>query len=74
MDNQLIGTEADTPVPDLQKLREAASESVLRDLVNAMFHENVLDIADRGVVTADLPEMFSLSPSLTAACGRLPSR
>lgn len=62
MDNQLIGTEADTPIPDLQKLREAASESVLRDLVNAMFHENVLDIADRGVVTADLPEMFSLSP------------
>lgn len=60
MNNQWMGTDA--PVPDSQTLREEASESVLRDLVNALLHENVLGIADRGGATAELPEMHSLAP------------
>ncbi|WP_199615903.1 IucA/IucC family protein [Paenibacillus alkalitolerans] len=40
---------------------EEASETVLLDLANALLHENVLGIADKGAVTSNVPDIPSLS-------------
>jgi len=53
--------------PDQHLLAQQAQEAVLTDLVNALLQENLLNIADRGVVSSDLPlQLAAAGVELTA--------